>query len=502
VKKIEWMVAAGAVAALAGAVYSAGCVNTASDCTLLGTDCGSGGSSTSSTTATGTTTSSTASSGTGGMVVETVCEGASRFGDKNDQAARSVLVGASSDILLSGEFNGSLSIDLQTVNAQADDLFVARFSETQKLKWLKSFPVRYGAVARDPMGAIVVAGAYTTTASFGGPCAPLDSANNFYVAKLDIDGTCQWAKGFNLSMAGVDAKLAVAPSGKIALAGDATGAMDFHTSDAGALQLIGNNPGKSDIFVAELSPAGDVLLAVGFGGTEDDFVKGVAFDAAEGVVLTGSFKSPQIDFGSNLLKNASGKDRAFVAGIGGTKSWSLGFDGGTGEQHPTAVVVDGTVAVVAGDFTDSLGMLTSKGAAFFLIGVDPATGKQTWEHAFDGKGARSIKALAAAADGTLALTGSLDGDVDFGGGAVTSKGGAVVATFQSDGTPLSNLVFGDATAFLPASAASGVNSVSFQGSNLLVAGAFSGNLAFTPKYSIESAGGTDAFLANLSTACP
>jgi hypothetical protein len=506
VKKIEWMVAAGAVAALAGAVYSAGCVNTAGDCTLLGTSCtGEGGAG--STTGTTTTTTATASvsasasssTGTGGADALASCEG-SRFGDMADQAARSVLVGPSGDILLAGDFHGTLSIGIDTVNASsptADDLFVARLDANQQPKLLKSFAVSYGAVARDPAGGIVLAGTYVNAADFGGSCAPLDGTSNFYVAKLDIDGKCQWAKGFGFSAPDVHASLAVDANGNIALVGDAVGPMDFDASVPGTLQLIGNNPGLRDIFAVQLDSMGKVVKAVGFGGKGDDVANGVAFDSAGGMVITGTFQSAQIDFGSGLLKNATGLDHAFVAGILGLKGFSLDFAAtATGAQHATAVVVAGSLAVVAGDYTGTLGTLTSTGAALFLLGIDPATGKQAWGKSFDGKGAKSITAGAVSADGVIALTGSLDGDVDFGGGPLSSAGGAIVATFKADGTTVSHLAFG------AAASAPLARGVSFQGPSILVAGSFATKIDLGNSVTVDSAGGTDVFVAKLGNGCP
>ena len=419
----------------------------------------------------------------------------------NDQAARSVLAGPSGDVLLAGDFHGTLSIGIDTVTVSspaAADLFVARLDANQQPKWLASFAVRYGAVARDAAGGIVLAGSYVNSPSFKGSCAPLDATNNFYLAKLDIDGTCQWAESFKLGSPDVHANLAVDPNGNIALVGDAIGPMDFDTSDPATLQLIGNNPGLRDIFAVTLDPMGKVIKAVGFGGKGDDVANGVAFDPAGGMVITGTFQSSQIDFGSGLLKNATGLDHAFVAGILGLKGFSLDFAAtAMGVQHATAVVVAGGLSVVAGDYTGTLGTLTSTGTALFLLGINPATGKQTWGKSFDGKGSKSITAGAASADGVIALTGSLQGDVDLGGGVpLSSAGGAIVATFKPDGTTVSHLAFGDAAS---APLAGGV---SFQGSSILVAGSFATKLDLGNSVTVDSAGGTDVFVARLGKLCP
>ena len=107
------------------------------------------------------------------------------------------------------------------------------------------------------------------------------------------------------------------------------------------------------------------------------------------------------------------------------------------------------------------------------------------------------KAIAVGADGVVALTGSIDekdGHVDFGSGKLSNLGAAIVATVRaSDGAALSSLAFGDATSLPLASG------VSFQGSSIFVAGAFAKTLDFNQSTSVDSAGGTDMFVAKL---CP
>lgn len=498
-KKMDWMVAAGTAAGLAGVLYSAGCERTAGDCALLGT-CGEGGgtssSSASSTTASSTTASSTtasstasstSSSGTGGTPASTACEG-KRFGDIDNQRARTISADTAGGVLIAGDFQGTLPFGGKSVTAVGDDIFVAGVDANWNATSLTRFAVPYGAVVSDLKGGFILAGPYTLTADLG--CVPvLDGTTNLYIARLDSKGACTWAKGFIAPSAHVS--LAVAASGHIALAGDAQGPMDFDLAAAGTLPIT-NGGGGRDLFLVELDADGTVLSKIGYGGSGDEVANAVAFDAAGGTVLTGTFKSPTLDFGtgSASLKNPTGKELAFVARTGGgAASWFVGF-AGMGEQRATALAVDAGVVLVAGAFNDSLGMLKATDEDFFLLSLSGADGSVKWSKHFAGTGVKVIKSIAtsALAGGTVALAGSLDGDVDFGLGKLANK--QVVATFAaSDGVVRSSRDFGVADPMLS------VGGVCFQGGNLYVAGGFSGMLDLGDMVTVSSNGAADVFVA-------
>jgi hypothetical protein len=494
VKKIEWMVAAGTVAALAGGLYSAGCVNTAGDCALIGT-CGEGGGTGS---ASDTTTSATSSTGTGTSAASKVCE-SGRFGDGEAQTGRSIHVGMGGDFLLAGAFKGSLSIsDKSATSAGAEDnLFVASFTSTSEVTWLDSFPVPYGAAAYDAAGGVVLAGRYTAGAVFG--CATaIDIASDLYVVKLDNAGKCVWNKGFNAPMA--DVSLAVAANGHIALAGDAVGPMDFHGPKPGPLNITNGMPGEHDLFVVELDPEGSVLSAIGYGNKGEELINAVAFDAMGGTIITGTFTSSTLDLatGGNALKNSGSAKQVFVMRKGLGPDWSFTSPGAV-VQNGTAVVVDGVKAIVAGDFTGSIGTLKSTDGAFFVMGIDIATGDVTWEKAFDGTKSKTIHALATDGAGAIALVGNITGDVDFGLGKLASPAGLVVARLNAaDGAASSAQVFSSSD-----KSESVGYGVAFAGADLLVTGGFSGTLVLSAEennmISLESAGETDVFLVKL---CP
>lgn len=497
-KKMDWMVAAGTVAGLAGVLYSAGCEKTAGDCVLLGSCGEAAGGGTSSSSAASTTASSTSSSGTGGMDPVALCD-ARHYGGASDEAARSVHVDASANILFAGEHTGTFTLGT-TVTAQGKDLFVAKVSSAWDAQWLKSFPVSYGAIAYDPSGDVVVAGASGTPVDFG--CGiQLNAPDDLYVVKLKaIDGTCMWAKSF--SAPGAHVSLAIDAAGQIALVGDGGAGFDFHTTDAGPLVITdGSGGGGRDLFTAMLDSSGNVLFAKAYGGTADDVINAVAFDDAGGIVIAGAFKSDkfQIGVGGNPLMHPGGLDEAFVARIkGATATWILGFPG-DGAAQATGVAVVGGVPIVAGHFTKTMNIggatpLKATGDDLFVLGITPGglNTKVAWNQTFLGKGAKTIAGFTTNGTDALALTGSLSGDVDFGLGVLNADQGVYFAKLASaNGKALASHTFGSKDSLLTA------GGVAFDGARIYVAGAFAAPLELGDKMPLQNAGpsGTDLFVA-------
>lgn len=145
--------------------------------------------------------------------------------------------------------------------------------------------------------------------------------------------------------------LAVDHDGDVFVAGDFKGALDL---GGGRLE----SAGQGDLVVAKFDAAGSLLWSKRFGDKEDQIFSGIAVDPQGNVLLTGVFNGA-LDFGDGPL---------------------------------TAGYLD-----------------------MFLTKLDPQ-GDAVWSHRFGGEGAvQWASAVAADSDGNVLLTGSQEGQIDYGG---------------------------------------------------------------------------------------
>ena len=299
-------------------------------------------------------------------------------------------------------------------------------------------------VATDASGNVVITGKFTGQVDFGG--GALTTVDNFdiFVAKFDRNGNHLWSRRFGEEGAQVGQRVAVDGSGNVLLVGDFFGNLDFGggtmTSD-----LFGN------IFVVKLDPNGNHLWSHSFGDSnESEWAFGVAADALGNVIVAGYYEG-DIDLGGGTLTSAGGDD-VFLAKFdsGGSHLWSQRFGGATLDHLWDVVVDSADRAVITGMFGGVIdfggGTLTSTGGSDAYLAKFDTGGGHVWSQRFGDSGSQIGRRLGCNASGDLALAGSFDGAVDFGGGLLTSAGGhdAFVARFDSNGNHVWSQRFGDA----------------------------------------------------------
>jgi hypothetical protein len=163
--------------------------------------------------------------------------------------------------------------------------------------WLKRYGNGYSQSARaitsDASGNAIVAGIYPYDTLVMEPVTlPSAQLTDTFVAKLDPDGVVLWSR--NIGSAGDQTVNAIAvdpKDGSIVVAGGFTGTLD--AMGCAAIQ----NLGASDVFLVKLSSDdGSCAWSRAFGDTSDQSAFSVAVDAAQNIVLTGTFTGT-IDFG-------------------------------------------------------------------------------------------------------------------------------------------------------------------------------------------------------------
>ncbi len=148
-------------------------------------------------------------------------------------------------------------------------------------------------------------------------------------------------------------------------------------------------------------------------------------------MLTGTFNG-SIDFGGGA-RTATGSSSIFVTKLDGSGGhvWSKAYGDAnvTNATTPTGVAVDadGNVAV-AGTFDGSLdfggGPLTTSGDTDVFAARLDGMGNHLWSRSWGDAQTQTSAGLALAPGGYLVLAGTFAGQLDFGGGPLKSTGNA------------------------------------------------------------------------------
>jgi hypothetical protein len=298
-----------------------------------------------------------------------------RFGSTSADAAQSVTVDGSNNVIVAGSF--ALTVDFgggPLASAGGLDIFLAKYNSSGTHQWSQ----RYGSTVTDVCSGVasdgvnaVITGYFTGTVDFGG--GPLASAGStdIFLAKYNSAGVHQWSKRFGSTSSDVGYNVAADGSGNIVMAGRFVGTVDF-----GGGSLV--SAGSTDIVLAKYNSAGTHQWSKRFGGASSDEGLDVALSASGSVFVTG-FCSFNVDFGGG--PHTASIEDIFLAkyNSSGIHQWSQIF-GSTDLDHGNGVAVDAAGnAFMTGQFRETVnfggGVLNAVGPGDIIIakyGVDVA----------------------------------------------------------------------------------------------------------------------------------
>ncbi len=350
---------------------------------------------------------------------------AKSFGDGKNQSARAVAADAQGNIVVVGQFVGSVNFGggaFTSVGPNFDDAFILKLGPQGNHIWSKKFgdinsQVPHG-VAVGPTGDIAMVGDFQTTMAFDAVSITSAGDTDAFVAVFDANGTAKWAKAFGDLAAQSAHAVSFDATGNVLLTGDTTGAMDF---GQGPLALSGTQ----NAWAAKLSAAGTVTWGKTYGANKASG-EGIGADTTGNVYLAGDHEG-KIDLGGGALDTVGGAN-VFVAKLDpqGKELWSNTY-GDSMAQHAKGLSVDGKGhAVVAGTFSGAIdfgkGKLPSGGGVDgFVVKLD-TLGCGIWQKGFGDASFQSASAVSADATGNVLITGSIAGSATFGGGTLTAMG--------------------------------------------------------------------------------
>ncbi|UCE03546.1 MAG: hypothetical protein JSW67_04980 [Candidatus Latescibacterota bacterium] len=415
------------------------------------------------------------------------------FGGTSSDAGYSCAVDGAGNVLVTGYFTDAADFGGSSLSANGRGVFLAKYAADGAHTWSQGFGLVSGAEARavsaDGEGNVAISGFYDETIAFGGgPLTSTSQSVDVFVARFDSNGTHSWSKSFGDARRDEGGGVAADASGNVYVSGYFDGSVDFgggaflgfddifvakydptgtHVwskhlgvstfSDRGRMLSLdpsgnpavtglfqetvdfGGGPvmsaGSLDMFVAKYDANGNHLLSGGYGGLSNDQGYGVATDAAGNVIVTGRFAGTA-QFGGDVFTSAGDAD-VFVAkyDAAGDHVWSRAF-GSSGRDLGLAVAVDELGSVfVTGSFSGTVnfggGALTSAGGTDIFVAVYDTGGNHIWSQRF-GDGGDDVGQGIAIADAELVVTGSFGGTVDFGGGPLTSNGDTDVFVAKYD----------------------------------------------------------------------
>jgi hypothetical protein len=271
-------------------------------------------------------------SGTGNLVWVT------HAGGVDDDRGLAIAVDGSSNIFVTGTFNGTAAFDnTNLVSAGVFDIFVAKYDSAGRLLWARQaggILDDYGTgVATDAAGNCYVTG------HFGSPLAVFDTvtltnrgARDIFVAKYDGAGNLLWVRQGGGSDYDIATALAADSAGNCFVTGHIRGTASF-----GGTSLT--SAGLEDIFVAKYNGAGGLLWATNAGGPGVDYGYGVAVNSVGDCFVTGGF-SGTATFGGVTFTGGGIIVLKFGSSGAGLIDWAKQAARDAGEDYGFAIATD------------------------------------------------------------------------------------------------------------------------------------------------------------------
>lgn len=260
----------------------------------------------------------------------------------------------------------------------------------------------------DASGNLIVTGYfYSSAVTFGTTTLTNNGSGDMFIVKYDPLGNVIWAKSVGGVGYDVANSITVDPFGNLIVAGY----FNSPTITFGNTTLT--NAGNNDAFIVKYDATGTVIWAKSVGENGADQAFSTTTDLSGNIMVTGSFNSSNITFGTIILTNAlSGTDNMFIAKYdpSGTVIWAKQA-GWAGYDYATSVTADafGNI-IVLGYFNSAditFGTITLNNAGsydIFMVKYD-AAGTLLWANSAGGTGSDFSSSVTADASGNLIVIG-------------------------------------------------------------------------------------------------
>ncbi len=198
-----------------------------------------------------------------------------------------VAVDGSDHVIVTGEFRGHASFGGTTLNANSDEMFIAKIDDSGRFLWARQAGGPYEdsgiAVAVDQQGASYVTGSFMGTADFDTITLQSEGDEDIFVAKYNASGNILWARRAGGSSLDVGSDIIIDGASGCIVTG-------FYAWNGQFGTIPMTSYGREDSFVAKYDEAGNAVWVKGAGGISEDRGTGVSMDGEGHIYLTGWFE--------------------------------------------------------------------------------------------------------------------------------------------------------------------------------------------------------------------
>jgi|GEM_PF-625258 len=249
-----------------------------------------------------------------------------------------VSMGTDGFVYVTGYFNGTATFGTHSITASGGgyEIFAAKADSLGSWIWVR----KAGSTGHDEGWAITtdsdnnsyITGYSTGTPTFGTHSYSGSGGYDIFVAKIDSEGTWQWAVKAGSSGNDIGCGISLDSSSNILVCGYINSTASFGTH-----QIVSS--GSNDIFIAKMDKHGTWQWARRAGGSVIDFAYAVVSNSNNDVFATGYFRGTG-SFGSTNL-TSSGGEEVFVAKLDSLGTWQWAVKaGGSGSDIGYGLVMD------------------------------------------------------------------------------------------------------------------------------------------------------------------
>lgn len=429
-----------------------------------------------------------------------LCLWSKGFGDDKAQSAQLITFDPTGAILLAGTFSGSVSFGGQTLSAgPATGTFVAKLgAQAGEHVWSKAFGggvQSFGSLSVDASGIATAIGTFSGAVDFGG--GPQNGGtNSTFVVQYDADGAFRWVRTFSGGIQAAEG-VAVDSTGGVFVTGSFLGTTDF-----GAGPMTAKS-GDTDMFLVKLSAEdGATIWSKAFGDESGQSGYDIIVDPADGNVVVVGLFSGVLDLGSGAFNNDQPGQDVFLAKLASGDAspvWVRQLHGDNSQSVQRATRDHGGNIIVVGSFFGAADLgggvptMSAGGADIYVTKFALSDGGHVWSKRFGQEGDQSVRGVAVDGMDNVVLTGPLSDDTDFGGGPLAASGLDVYAV-KLDAAAGKHIW---SKRFGDSADQSGLSVVADGSGNTFLAGFFKGSIDFGCG-KLTSAGDMDAFAVELS----